>query len=92
MKRKRIEYQKFLRGKFEQGRYRELFGLTDNIELRGEEDVVLQREFRNISFVRNSVLANKTKSTFRCKRRMRQSRFREFLTTSKSTTSWSSNR
>ena len=46
MKGKRVEYQKFLRTKFEQKRYRELFGLTDNIELRGEEDIVLQREFR----------------------------------------------
>ena len=46
MKRKRVEYQKFLRVKFEQERYRELFGLTDNIDLRGEEDIVLQREFR----------------------------------------------
>lgn len=46
MKRKRVEYQKYLRTKFEQERYRELFGLTDNIELRGEEDIVLQREFR----------------------------------------------
>ena len=46
MKKKRVEYQKFLRTKFEQARYRELFGLTDNIELRGEEDIVLQREFR----------------------------------------------
>ena len=35
-----------MRTKFEQERYRELFGLTDNIELRGEEDIVLQREFR----------------------------------------------
>jgi len=46
MKRKRVEYQKYLRTKFEQERYRELFGLTDNIALRGEEDIVLQREFR----------------------------------------------
>ncbi|MBC8230573.1 hypothetical protein H8E77_13580 [bacterium] len=46
MKKKRVEYQKFLRVKFEQERYQKLFGLTDNIELRGEEDIVLQREFR----------------------------------------------
>jgi hypothetical protein len=35
---KRVEYQKFLRTKLEQERYRRLFGLTDNIELRGEEE------------------------------------------------------
>ena len=50
MKAKRIEYQKFLRTKLAQEGYRELFGLSENIELDGEEDVVLQREFR-IDFV-----------------------------------------
>ena len=46
MKRKRVEYQKYIRTKLEQERYRELFGMTDNITLEGEEDLVLQREFR----------------------------------------------
>jgi len=46
VKGKRVEYQKFLRAKFEQERYKRPFGLTDNFELRGEEDIVLQREFR----------------------------------------------
>ena len=80
---KRVEYQKFLRAKFEQKRYRELFGLTDNIELRSEEDIVLQREFRLP--VR---AARRQASTFHCKKRTRQSRLRGFLTISKNTTSW----
>ncbi|MBC8427825.1 hypothetical protein H8D98_01040 [bacterium] len=46
MRKKRVEYQKFLRIKLEDGRYRHLFGLSDNVELEGEEDLVLQREFR----------------------------------------------
>ena len=46
MKRKRVEYQKYIRTKLEQESYRELFGITDNITLEGEEDLVLQREFR----------------------------------------------
>ena len=46
MKRKRVEYQKYIRTKLEQESYRELFGLTENITLEGEEDLVLQREFR----------------------------------------------
>ncbi len=50
LQRKRVEYQKFLRTKLEQSRYRALFGLSDNIELEAEEDFVLQREFR-IDFV-----------------------------------------
>ena len=50
MRKKRVEYQKFLRIKLEQERYRALFGLSDNIELEAEEDFVLQREFR-IDFV-----------------------------------------
>jgi len=50
LKAKRVEYQKFLRTKLEQEGYRELFGLSENIELDGGEDVVLQREFR-IDFV-----------------------------------------
>jgi len=55
-KRKRVEYQKFVRTKLEQKRYRGLFGLTDNIALVGEEDIVLQREFR-IDFVLQKVCA-----------------------------------
>ena len=47
---KRIEYQKFIRNKFEDTRYRELLGLSDNIEIVAEEDIVLQREFR-IDFI-----------------------------------------
>ena len=47
---KRIEYQKFIRNKFEDTRYRELWGLSDNIEIVAEEDIVLQREFR-IDFI-----------------------------------------
>ncbi|MFQ6039812.1 MAG: hypothetical protein ACE5PV_03065 [Candidatus Poribacteria bacterium] len=54
MKRKRVEYQKYIRTKLEQKRYRELFGLTDNITLEGEEDLVLQREFR-IDFILQKV-------------------------------------
>jgi len=50
LKRKRVEYQKYIRTKLEQGRYRGLFGMTDNIALEGEEYLVLQREFR-IDFV-----------------------------------------
>ena len=50
LKRKRVEYQKYIRIKLEQKRYRGLFGLTDNIALEGEEDIVLQREFR-IDFI-----------------------------------------
>ncbi|MCH8290688.1 hypothetical protein IH992_06275 [Candidatus Poribacteria bacterium] len=50
MKGKRVEYQKFLRNKLEDERYRRLFGFSENIELAGEEDFVLQREFR-IDFV-----------------------------------------
>jgi len=49
-KRKRVEFQKFARTKLEHPIYRLLFGLTDNILLKGEEDTVLQREFR-IDFV-----------------------------------------
>ena len=56
MKRKRVEYQKYIRTKLEQERYRELFGLTDNIALEGEEDLVLQREFR-IDFVLQKICA-----------------------------------
>jgi hypothetical protein len=48
--RKRVEYQKYLRVKLESDRYRGLFGLSDNIYLAGEEDLVLPREFR-IDFV-----------------------------------------
>ena len=55
MKRKRVEYQKYVRTKLEQKRYRKLFGLMDNITLVGEEDLVLQREFR-IDFVGSSGL------------------------------------
>jgi len=55
-KQKRVEYQKFVRTKLEQKRYRELFGLTDNIMLVGEEDIVLQREFR-IDFVLQKIVA-----------------------------------
>ena len=47
---KRVEYQKYVRVKLEHKRHRKLFGLTDNIVLQGEEDIVLQREFR-IDFV-----------------------------------------
>ena len=47
---KRVEYQKYVRVKLEHKRHRKLFGLTDNIVLIGEEDIVLQREFR-IDFV-----------------------------------------
>ena len=47
---KRVEYQKFLRIKLEDAHYRDLFGLSDNIELEREEDLVIQREFR-IDFV-----------------------------------------
>jgi len=50
LQKKRVEYQKFLRIKLEDAHYRNLFGLSDNIELEGEEDLVLQREFR-IDFV-----------------------------------------
>jgi hypothetical protein len=50
LKRKRVEYQKYIRTKLEQERYRGLFGLTDNIAMEGEEDIVLQREFR-IDFI-----------------------------------------
>jgi hypothetical protein len=56
LKRKRVEYQKYIRTKLEQQRYRELFGLTDNIALEGEEDLVLQREFR-IDFVLQKICA-----------------------------------
>jgi len=49
-KQKRVEYQKYVRVKLEHKRHRNLFGLTDNIVLIGEEDIVLQREFR-IDFV-----------------------------------------
>jgi len=49
-KRKRVEFQKFARTKLEHPIYRLLFGLTDNILISGEEDTVLQREFR-IDFV-----------------------------------------
>jgi len=56
LKRKRVEYQKYIRTKLEQERYRELFGLTDNIALEGEEDLVLQREFR-IDFVLQKICA-----------------------------------
>jgi len=56
LQRKRVEYQKFLRIKLEDEHYRPLFGLSDNIELEAEEDLVLQREFR-IDFVfRNTEL------------------------------------
>jgi len=51
-----ISIQKFVRTKLEQKRYRELFGLTDNIMLVGEEDIVLQREFR-IDFVLQKIVA-----------------------------------
>ena len=44
--RKRVEYQKFLRVKLESEEYRGLFGLSDNLLLIGEEDLVLPREFR----------------------------------------------
>jgi len=47
---KRVEYQKYVRVKLEHKRHRKLFGLTDNIVLISEEDIVLQREFR-IDFV-----------------------------------------
>jgi len=47
---KRVEYQKYVRLKLEHTIHRKLFGLTDNIVLIGEEDIVLQREFR-IDFV-----------------------------------------
>jgi len=47
---KRVEYQKYVRLKLEHKRHRKLLGLTDNIVLIGEEDIVLQREFR-IDFV-----------------------------------------
>jgi len=50
LKGKRVEYQKYLRIKFEQEDYQERFGLSDNIELEAEADFVLQREFR-IDFV-----------------------------------------
>jgi hypothetical protein len=43
---KRVEYQKYLRNKLEDKHTRKLFGLTENIALAGEEDIVLQREFR----------------------------------------------
>jgi len=43
---KRVEYQKYLRNKLEEERTCKLFGLTENIALVGEEDLVLQREFR----------------------------------------------
>ena len=45
-----MEYQKFVRIKLEDERYRSHFGLSANIELAAEEDFVLQREFR-IDFV-----------------------------------------
>jgi len=47
---KRVEYQKYVRVKLEHKIHRKLFGLTGNIVLVGEEDIVLQREFR-IDFV-----------------------------------------
>jgi len=50
LQKKRVEYLKFLRTWLEDKRYRALFGLSDNIELEAEEDLVLQREFR-IDFV-----------------------------------------
>jgi len=56
LKRKRVEYQKYIRTKLEQERYRELLGMTDNITLEGEEDLVLQREFR-IDFVLHKICA-----------------------------------
>jgi len=43
---KRVEYQKFVRNKLDNPRYSRLFGLSDNIEIMAEEDIVLQREFR----------------------------------------------
>jgi hypothetical protein len=48
--RKRVEYQKYLRNTLDEPDYRDIFGLSDNIELEGEDDFVLQREFR-IDFV-----------------------------------------
>ena len=50
MRGKRVEYQKIVRTKLEEERYRNRFGLSDNIELQAEADFVLQREFR-IDFV-----------------------------------------
>jgi len=55
-KQKRVEYQKYIRTKLEQKRYRGLFGLTENVTLVGEEDLVLQREFR-IDFVLQKIVA-----------------------------------
>jgi len=43
---KRIEYQKFLRNKLEEESTCKLFGVAENISLTGEDDIVLQREFR----------------------------------------------
>ena len=57
MQRKRVEYQKFLRIKLDDAHYRNLFGLSDNIELAAEEDFVLQREFR-IDFVLQKIKAS----------------------------------
>ena len=42
---KRVEYQKYLRTRLE-AESRRLFGLTENLTLVGEEDIVLQHEFR----------------------------------------------
>ena len=56
MKRKRVEYQEYIRTKLEQKHYRWLFGMTDNIMLEGEADLVLQREFR-IDFVLQKICA-----------------------------------
>jgi len=56
LKQKRVEYQKYIRTKLEQERYRGFFGLTENIALVGEEDLVLQREFR-IDFVLQKIVA-----------------------------------
>ena len=50
MRRNRVEYQKFLRIKLDDEHDRNLFGLSENIELEAEKDFVLQREFR-IDFV-----------------------------------------
>jgi hypothetical protein len=57
VKRKRVEYQKYLRNKLEHETYRKLFGLDENIELEAEEDLVLQREFR-IDFVFRKIVAS----------------------------------
>ena len=56
LKGKRVEYQKFLRNKLEDERYRRLFGFSENIELAGEEDFVLYSEsFASTSFFRKSI-------------------------------------